>query len=128
MTKVNLFEVATKEQYRFQHKGSLNVEDLWLLPIQQLDEVFKGLNSQIKQAKEESLLDNKTKEDEVLNNKIEIVKYIVNEKLKEQKEKLHEKENREQRQKIMQILSDKENEDLQNKSADELREILKSLK
>ena len=128
MTKVNLFEVATKEQYRFQHKGSLNVEDLWLLPIQQLDEVFKGLNSQIKQAKEESLLDNKTKEDEVLNNKIEIVKYIVNEKLKEQKEKLHEKENREQRQKIMQILSDKEDEDLQNKSADELREILKSLK
>ncbi len=128
MTKVNLFEVATKEQYRFQHKGSLNVEDLWMLPVQQLDEVFKGLNSQIKQVKEESLLDNKTKEDEVLNNKIEIVKYIVNEKLKEQAEKLHEKENREQRQKIMQILSDKENEDLQNKSADELREMLKSLK
>lgn len=128
MTKVNLFEVATKEQYRFQHKGSLNVEDLWMLPVQQLDEVFKGLNSQIKQVKEESLLDNKTKEDEVLNNKIEIVKYIVNEKLKKQAEKLHEKENKEQRQKIMQILSDKENEDLQNKSADELREMLKSLK
>lgn len=124
MSSKNLFEVATRKQYRFHYKGMLSVEELWQLPLNGLDSVFKALNSQVKQATEESLLDNKTKEDEELTNKIEIVKHIVEVKLSEQSVKEGEKLRKERNQKIMSILAIKEEDELQNKSPEELRSML----
>ena len=44
----NMFEVATREKMRFPFKGMISVEDLWDLSVQNLDKVFKTLNSQRK--------------------------------------------------------------------------------
>ena len=101
MKNENMFEVATRTKMRFQFKGSLSVEDLWDLSVQDLDSVFKMLNSQLKQVKEESLLNAKTKEDEVLDTKIEIVKYIVAVKLEEDALRLQAKEKRMKKQKLL---------------------------
>ena len=76
MTVEKLFEVATRSKMRFPFKGQISVEDLWDLRVEDLDSVFKTLNSKVKQAKEDSLLDTKTKADEILDIQIEIVKYI----------------------------------------------------
>jgi hypothetical protein len=127
MTIKNMFEVATRSKIRFPFKGSISVEDLWDLTPRNLDIIFKSLNSELKQVKEESLLNTKTKEDKELDVKIEIVRYIVNVKLEEENSRLKVKAQKEQKQKIMEILSTKQDESLQNKSIDELKAMLEEL-
>lgn len=123
----NIFEYATKVKLRFPFKGQLSVEDLWDLSVNNLDTIFKSLNAEVKQVQEESLLNIKTKENKELEVKIEIVKHIVEFKLKEATDKLKVKEKKEQKQKIMEILATKQNESLQNKTEDELRAMLENL-
>jgi hypothetical protein len=123
----NMFEVATRERFRFPFKGSISVEDLWMLPVRDLDLIFKTLNSELKQVKEESLLETKTQANEELDTKIEIIKYIVKTKLEEEQLKVKVKEQREQKQKIMEILSAKQDNALQNKSIEELQNMLAEL-
>lgn len=77
----NLFEIATRNRYRFTYKGVMTVEDLWDLNVEALDAIFKTLNRQKKTADEDSLLAVKSAEDTELANKIELVKYIVSVKL-----------------------------------------------
>ena len=60
MSEVNLFEVATRENYLFPFKGMINVIDLWNLSLTNLDSVFKTLNAEVKKSEEESLLNAKT--------------------------------------------------------------------
>ncbi|MBU5333561.1 hypothetical protein KQI61_15280 [Anaerocolumna aminovalerica] len=127
MSIENKFEVATRTKMRFPFKGQISVEDLWDLSVQNLDSIFKVLNSQVKQVKEESLLNTKTKEDEVLELQIEIVKYIVQVKLEEDAAKLKAKENREKKQKLYSILAAKQEADLQNKSAEEIQKMIDEL-
>ncbi len=122
-----MFEIATRTKMRFSYKGQISVEDLWDLPVRDLDLIFKSLNSQLKQVKEESLLDVKTKQDKELDLKIEIVKHIVGVKLGEADARLRAKEQREKRQKILEILESKQDEALQGKSVEELRNMLDEL-
>lgn len=127
MNNVNLFEVATKNKMRFPYRGSISVEDLWDLSLTALDSVFKILNAQVKQLKEESLLSAKTKEDEILESQIEIVKYIVSVKLAEKAAKEDALEKKEKKQRIMQIMAAKQDEALQNTSMEDLQKMLNEL-
>ena len=47
----------------FEIKGMISSEDLWDLSVENLDNVFKTLNSEMKKTKEESLLSTKSKDD-----------------------------------------------------------------
>lgn len=123
MSERNLFEVAVREHFRFPYKGQATVEDLWDLDVRNLDSVFKALNKQLKQVEEESLLDVKTKEDKQLDDMIEIVKYIVSVKQKDNSERLLEKAKKEQKQKILEIMESKKEEDLKGKTFEELETI-----
>lgn len=123
----NVFEIAVREKYRFPYKGLVSVEDMWDLPVTELDKVFKELNKQVKTAQEESLLETKTKEDEILENKIAIVRHIVSIKQKESKDKMMERQRKAQKQRIMEIMADKEDEALKGKSLDELQKMLDEL-
>lgn len=127
MTMEKMFENATRTKMRFPFKGMISVEDLWDLSVKDLDTIFKTLNAQVKKSQEESLLVTKTEEDEVLSTQIEIVKYIVAVKLAEAEKVKQSKAVKEQKQKIMEILSAKEDEDLHNKSIDELKAMLDNL-
>jgi len=127
MSVENKFEVAARTKMRFNFRGLISVEDLWDLSVTNLDLIFKGLNSELKQVKEESLLNVKSKADTELDTKIEIVKYIVNVKLQEENSKLKAKAQKEQKQRILEILSSKQDESLQNKTEDELKAMLGDL-
>ena len=122
-----MFEVAVRNKFRYPYKGVIATEDLWDLPVQQLDGIFKTLKSQEKKAQEESLLDTRTPEDEILTAKIEIIKYIVNTKLEEAQQAEHAKELSDQKQKILNILAEKQDEDLRNKTPEELKAMLEQL-
>lgn len=123
----NMFEVATRTKMRFPFKGMISVEDLWDLSVQNLDKVFKTLNSQRKEAQEESLLNTKSSEDERLDTQIEIVKYIVNVKLEEQAARVKDAENKEKKQKIMALMAKKDDEAMENMSKEELQRLLDEL-
>ena len=127
MTSEKMFEVAVRTKMRFPFKGQISVEDLWDLSVENLDSIFKTLNSQLKQAKEESLLTTRTKQDQELDTKIEIIKHIVSVKQEEENQRLKAKEQREKKQKIMEIMANKQDVDLQNKSLEELQSMLNEL-
>lgn len=127
MNREETFIKASREKMRFPYKGLATVEDLWDLPVTELDKIYKSLNAKAKQAQEESLLEVKTSEDEELTAQIEIIKYIVSVKLEEKKVAEMEKERKKQKQKIMSILASKQDEALQGKSIEELEKMLDEL-
>ena len=126
-TMEKLFKNATRGKYRFSFKGSITVEDLWDLFPQNLDTIYKALIKELKQEQEESLLSEKTKADTVLDEKISIIRYIVSVKLKEAEDKKNEKALKDQKQKILSIIADKEDSELKGKSIDELKNMLTGL-
>ena len=122
-----MFEFALRSKVRFPYKGMISVEDLYDLSARELDNVFKTLNAQVKKSQEESLLATKTKEDETLSVQIEIVKHIFNTKLAEAEAAKQSRELKEKKQMLLGLIAEKENEELKNKSADELKAMLESL-
>ena len=122
-----MFEIAVRNKFRFPFKGAISVEDLWDLSVQQLDGIFKTLKSQEQKAQEESLLETRTPEDEILKIKIEIIRHIVTVKLDEANQAERAKEMRDQKQKILGILAEKQEDDLRNKTPEELCAMLEQL-
>lgn len=127
MSNEKMFEIATRSKFRFPYKGQISVEDMWELSLPALDSVFKALNAQIKQVKEESLLSTKSKADETLELQIEIVKYIVSVKLAEKEAREKATEKAAQRQRIMEIMAKKQDESLENASMEDLQKMLTEL-
>jgi len=127
MQNVNMFEVATRNQFRFAFKGMISVEDLWQLSPRDLDTIFKSLNSELKKVKEESLLETKSMEDQILDVKIQIVKHIFNIKQEEEQLRLKAKENKEKKQRLMEILANKQDQDLLNKSSEDIQKMIDEL-
>lgn len=124
---MNIFEMATRNKFRFPYKGLISVEDLWDLGQVQLDSIYKNLNKEIKQIQEESLLSTKNSEDVELQAKIDIVKYIFTVKQQEAIQRSIDAENADKKRRIMEILAQKQDDSLMGKSEDELRKMLKEL-
>lgn len=127
MSVENIFEYATRNKVRFSFRGLISVEDLWDLSLTNLDSIYKELNKQSKQSEEESLLNIKTQEDELLNVQIKIVKHIVSVKLAEKEAREKASAKKAQKQKIMSIIAAKQDEALQNSSIDDLQKMLDEL-
>lgn len=130
-----LFETATRKQYRFLGKnGSLSVEDLWVLNLSALDAVYAQIVSEIRkdEDKSDSLLKaTKTVENEDLQIKREIVKYIFTVRQEEEvqrKSRAVERQKRaEKRQALEAILKKKEFENFSNLSKEDILKQLKEL-
>lgn len=125
--ETTIFEVATRQKYRFPYRGSISVEDLWDLPLTALDSIFKSLNAKAKQAQEESLLESKTKEDEETAIKIQIVRHIVNVKQAEAVAREKAKENKEMKQRLLEIKAAREGKRLEGLSDDDLDKMIAEL-
>ena len=120
----DLFKVASRKKYRFNYKGVISVEDLWDLSVEELDSIYKKLKAQQKNNNEESLLQSVTKEDKELANKIDIIKTIVVDKLAAKERALKAAEKKAQNQKILEILADKKDAALKEKSIEELQAMI----
>lgn len=123
----NLFEIATRNHYRFNYKGVMTVEDLWSLRVEDLDAIFKMLNRQKKTADEDSLLATKSAEDQDLANKIDIVRYIVSVKLAEAADRVSAAEKKAQRDKILEIVAKKKDKALEDMGIEDLMKKLEDL-
>ena len=130
-TSAVLFEMASQMKFRYPYKGQITTEDLWDLKMHQLDIVYKELNRELKAIDGDSLIATKSADEGVkaneLRNKIEIVKYIFAHK--QQEAELHRMAtaNAAEKQKILGILADKENDALRNMSTEDLMKRLAEL-
>lgn len=122
----DLFKIATKKKYRFDYRGVITVEDLWDLDVEELDRVYKSLKVKQKNSAEESLLQTVSKEDKELNNKIEIIKTIVADKLSAKERAKKAAAQKAQNQRILEIMADKQDAALKEKSVEELQAMLES--
>jgi hypothetical protein len=120
----DLFKIAAKKKYRFNYRGVISVEDLWDLDVEALDSIYKNLKKQQKTSQEESLLETVSKEDKEINNKIEIIRIIVNDKLAAKERAIKAAEKRTQNQRILEIMADKKDAALKEKSIEELQAML----
>ena len=127
MTTKNIFELATRNKMRFPFKGLISVEDLWDLSLTNLDNVFKTINAEAKKSEEESLLNTKSKADEELALKIDIVKHIVSVKLKEKEDRENAKAKKEMKQRLLEIKAKREDAALENMSDEDLNKMLAEL-
>lgn len=122
----NIFEYAARNKLRFPYKGTISTEDLWDLPVTELDKIYKVLNKKNKTNEEESLLSTSSVDTDTLIS-IDIIKYIVNYRLKKKEENEQAKKRAEDRQFIMDIVEKKRKQSLEDKTEEELLEMLKNM-
>jgi len=97
---------------------------LYDLTTVELDSIYKTLRREVKKANEESLLETKSDDDVILSVKIEIVKRIVAKKLAQIEARNKAIRDKEQKNKILAIIAQKQDEDLHNKSVEDLQKML----
>ena len=122
----DIFKNATKMKYRFTFNGNIGVEDLWDLSVENLDKVYKNLKRQQKDESEDSLL-TESKEDKILAEKIEIVKEIVADKFEQKERAVNAAKKRAKNQRILEIMADKQDAELKEKSIEELQAMLEDV-
>ena len=131
---MNIFEQATRRAIRFESaKGDLSVEQLWDLPLQSrnqfdLDTIAKAVNRQLNVVTEESFVsvrENPAKE--TLSLKLEIVKHIISVKLQEAEEARNRANKASEKEKLLRLLDEKQNEALRALTPEEIQERLKAL-
>lgn len=127
MSDTNIFEVASREKLRFDtSKGFLTVENLWDLPLTSavkvsLDAVARQVNAELKAVTEESFVvttSNPAKAS--LETKLEIVKYIIQVRLAENEARLASVKKAAEKEKLLSILDQKQDAELQDLSKEEL--------
>lgn len=125
---MNIFEKATRIRLRFEtSRGTLNTEDLWKLPLTELDKLAIALNKQLKEASEESFIKTKTNNTVLLELRFDIVKHIIDTLLAENEEKKKAADKKAKRDQLLELIAKKENQELEEKSLEELKSELSKL-
>lgn len=127
MNNTNIFEVASKNKYRYPYKGMITTEDLWDLTPAQLDVVYKALNKDAADVQENSLMCKMSTVDAELLDKIKIVKYIFHAKEIEAENRKNEAAKSAKKQHILELLEKKREDTLLNMSEEELMNMLNEL-
>jgi len=140
---MEMYALAARNKWRFEtRKGQLTVEDLWDLPLEttarqngpSLDEIAVALHNLTKEGEPTSFVNrkndsarNRATAFQINQTKFSIVKHIIDIKLEEEEAALQARENREKRQRILSLIAEKQDGEMQAKSLDELRAMLAEL-
>lgn len=117
-----------KNKYRFEFKGLISAEDLFDLKLEDLDTIYKGLKKDEADLQGDSLLETKDNPKQLeVEAKINIVKEIFNMKQAEIEANKRALANKAQKAKILAIIENKQDQELSEKSIEELKEIYDNL-
>lgn len=127
-----MFAQAARLKLRFNtSKGLLTVEDLFDLPLSKgvinLNDLAKAVSRQLKaeQLDDEDFVGTKTKSSSALQLQLDILKYVIAEKLKEVEELSSAKDRKEHNRVIMDLIAQKQQQEMAGKSVAELQALLK---
>lgn len=119
------FKEASRVQLRFTTlKGSLTVEQLWSLSLQELDTLAVALQDNYNNSKSKSFLDKKTEKNATIKLQFDIVLDILQTKVDEANALQKAREDKEHNQKILGLIADKQEDGLKKKSIKELEAML----
>lgn len=130
---MNLFELATKEKYRFPSaKGLLTTEQLWDLPLLSknacLNSIALTLHQELKETPTISFVSQTSGNvNTSLTNKLDIVKHIIAIREEQNAAAKLVSENKAKKARILEILASKQDQALENKSEEELLKLAESL-
>jgi len=128
-----MFEKAARLKVRFGTEvGNVAAEDLWDMPLLSqngvcLDNVAKFINKALKESSEESFVTVKNPVNKLLELKLDIVKHIIKVKLDERKTAKDVLLKKQQKEKILAIISDKEDESLKGMDVEDLKKMVADL-
>lgn len=130
----DLFLQATRRKFRFpSNKGDLSVEQLWDLPLTSrngfdLDTVAKTVNTHLKAASEESfVVTSSNPAKTTLQEQLEVIKAIIAVKLDEAAKAKARSDRAAERQRLLEILDQKEDDELKGLSREEIKKRLAEL-
>jgi hypothetical protein len=131
---MSIFEKATRQKLRFEtQQGTLSVEDLWGLPLTSqtnkanLDEIARNLFQKLKSGQDVSFVDTAKKTDATTQLKFDVVKYIIDVRLAENEAKNQASAKAEQRERLQEIISRKQDRALEGASLEDLQAQLAAL-
>lgn len=125
---MSMFEKASRLKLRWNIRGNNTVEDLWTIPLNELDAQYDELSTAMESRQRRSLLVETVTEDEILTLKIEIIKHVVLTRLEEKKKAEETRANAAYRQRLASIIDNKKDQVLLDKSIEELENMLKETK
>ena len=131
---MNIFEQATIQKLRFStNKGDVTTEQLWDMPLQSksqfdLDSLAKSVNGELKSVTEESFVNtNPSPAKSLLELKMEVIKHVIAVKIKTNEDNANAKAKAEKREKLINILGEKQDESLKSLSPEELAKQIAEL-
>lgn len=123
---MSTFKQATQLKIRFHtNLGQLSTEQLWDLSLTQLDALAVSLESSYEQSDRKSFLAKKTAKDTITKLKFDIVLEILETKQAIAEEATQLKERNEHNEKILSLIANKQDEEMSQKSVEELTKLLK---
>lgn len=127
-----MFEQASKMKLRFEtERGYITTEDLWDIPLigngLSLDNIAKFLNKKVKESEEESFVIKKSDVNDIVELKFNIVKHIISSKLADIEVNEKRLESKAKKEALMEAIENREKDDLNNNSIEELRKMLEDL-
>lgn len=128
MTIESMFEKAARQKIRIPcEKGWLYVEDLFDLSLRELDKIYKILNTQLKTAKEDSLLDVKDTSTSKLELQVDLVKYVFGVKKSEEAAIATRIANKQKKEFLMTVLEEQQKDEIKKMSSDDIKKMLEEL-
>lgn len=130
-----MFELAARKKLRFVESGagSISVEDLWDLPLTSktgranLDEIAIALSRQLKDSGTESFVVKASSKNEELQLRFDVVKHVITVRLAEMEKAQQARATSEKKQKLLELIAQKKDSALSEKSVEELEAMVASL-
>jgi hypothetical protein len=124
---MSIFEQASKQKLRFDsNRGVLATEQLWDIPLQSrtgfdLDTIAKVTNAALKATAEESFVStNVNHANSTLTLKLDILKHIIAIKMKEAEDAKNRAAKKAEKEKLLGLLSEKQDEALKSLTAEQI--------
>lgn len=129
----NNFELASRKKLRFEtEKGLLSTEDLWDLPLTGrtvcLDNIAKALFKELKESADEVSFVSSVVKDNKAQLMFDIVKHIIDVKVAERDAQQELVVRRQQKQKVLELIAQREDGALGEMSLEDLRKMAESFK
>lgn len=130
---MSIFEQATRAKLRFSSvRGELTVEQLWDLPLQSkslfdLDNIAKAVSREVKAVSEESFVTEASPANAKLTLALDVVKHIISVKKLENQVSLDRASRLAERDKLLNILSDKNDAALKELTPEQIQARLATL-
>jgi hypothetical protein len=127
-TTNDMFILATRKKFRFEStKGSLTVEDVFDLNLTALDKIAVALDDKIQQLGRKTFIDKRPASSTDLETQLEIIKYVIETKQKEDEERKLKQVKAEQKEFLKTLREKKQLAQLEGMSLEEIEKQLASL-